>query len=607
MSFYLETSGYLQSSVSDSYRQNAVDIALGVSPEPIEDWTLPSWSAEDVLGGIGATSRYYMNRFKDAYRQATIDHMLGNPLPVDLLQLEKSGGAAPLEEEDASAIAQHVKSVIDDAKTWLVPDAHTVLGAWGLIDADPQTGDPDQVDMDTIVVLTRDSYYVAQYDEASDRITEYQRVSLIDLDTIELGAYSFPSVFKQSRVHYCLRLWYQEDKQPGYFHTLRSMNIRFFNNIAVTIRTEEERVESVKAIGNTFQVAVELIGCEVKLVMQPRLEKRKSRGRSSHSLNPLRLLSSPIVTLSKPSQSAFKSAGSKAFNNMTSGLARLNPINSLRKPRQPVAPATFYQQKPVVSVDYLVEDDSVGYGMPEAHLPSCGILASSVTSQVHESIATMRAASPAQPSSPLSRSLSESFIHFRAHSLYLTPPLSPLAPHANRSLTPEIFVSACQEPEKSAASLPSQVPFYQLTPLTSQRMRKLSHSSDEVDSREGSSTASTNPDTSAIIRASSASDLQLHLQGSRSAGALSQPVPHSNPVSPLAAFQKNGVFGAPFTALAKGVQSLAPGAGKLARGMQNIGANVDPMKLKLQRQEQFQQDPMWQAKKAACKSVIMEF
>lgn len=61
----------------------------------------------------------------------------GNPQSSDLLQLDAEGAAAA-EEEDANAVAQHVKSVIDDATTLLVPDAHTILGAWGLIDADPQ-------------------------------------------------------------------------------------------------------------------------------------------------------------------------------------------------------------------------------------------------------------------------------------------------------------------------------------------------------------------------------------------------------------------------------------------------------------------------------------
>lgn len=232
----------------------------------------------------------------------------------------------------------------------------------------------------------------------------------------------------------------------------------------------------------------------------------------------------------------------------------------------------------------------------ELHLPSCGVLFSCVTTQAHTNIPS-RVVSPSV--SPLTRCLSDGYLTSAHHHHYITPPLSPLTPIPPRSLTPEIFVSGCQD-QKAPMSLPHHAP-YQLTPLVNQRVRKLSHSSDEVDPRDAAST-----DPSSVLRgASSAADLQLHLSASRSEGVM--PLPHSNPVSPLAAFQKNGVFGAPFSALAKGVQSLAPGAGKIARGMQNIGANVDPWKLKAERQEKLMQDPMWQAKKLACKTVIMEF
>uniref|UniRef100_A0A2P2I941 Phosphatidylinositide phosphatase SAC2-like n=1 Tax=Hirondellea gigas TaxID=1518452 RepID=A0A2P2I941_9CRUS len=568
--------------------------------------------------GMNSANRYYMNRFRDAYRQATIDTMLGAPVSAELLHLDSECAASATEEEedDANAVAQHVKSVIDDATILLVPDAHTVLGAWGLIDADHQTGDPEQMDMDTILVLTRDSYYVAQYDEASDRITNYQRVSLIDLDCIEIGQYSFPSVFKQSRVHHCLRLCYQVDKQPGYFHTLRSMNIRFFNNLAVTIKTEEERVESIKSIGETFEVGGQLIGCDAPLHLLPRLEKRRNKGRSQ-LLNPLSLFSQPLASFTKPSPDSFKSAGSRAFSNVTSGLARLNPISNFKRHRNSSsrnANSTFYTQKPIVSIEYLQEGEPTSYMFPEIHLSCCGVLASSVTTQAHHgSVST-----PHPPSSPLTRSISEGYITARHAAANLSPPMSPLP--TNRSLTPEICISECLEAQEnvqrqhlgpisiSAATAASQ----QLTALVSQKVRKLSHSSDEVDPRDGSS--SSNQDTvysdgsSSILRASSATDLQLHMPSSRSEGGLQHSsAAFSVPASPLAAFQKDGMFGAPLNALAKGMQSLAPGAGKLARGMQSIGANTDPKKLMMQRQKLAEEDLIWQAKKSKCRSVIIDF
>lgn len=74
--------------------------------------------------------RYYLNRFKDVYRQATIDMMLGNNVGEEMFQ-EKT------EEEDNAATAVHVKLLIEDCKKLLIPNPEFILNSWGLIDADP--------------------------------------------------------------------------------------------------------------------------------------------------------------------------------------------------------------------------------------------------------------------------------------------------------------------------------------------------------------------------------------------------------------------------------------------------------------------------------------
>ena len=50
----------------------------------------------------------------------------------------------------------------------------SVVGAWGLIDNDPVTGDSRQEDMDAVFILTPDSYFVAQYDNAVDKVMQYR-------------------------------------------------------------------------------------------------------------------------------------------------------------------------------------------------------------------------------------------------------------------------------------------------------------------------------------------------------------------------------------------------------------------------------------------------
>ncbi|KAL7647035.1 UNVERIFIED_CONTAM: hypothetical protein RMT77_002292 [Armadillidium vulgare] len=581
---YLETLGNVASALAPvGPPQYMSDIALG--PE------------KELANAVYSLSRYYLNRFKDAYRQATIDTMLGVPVSEDLLNLNPDMGVG---EEEDSALAQHVKHVIDDCKKMLVPDAQTILGAWGLIDADPTSGDPEQTDMDIILVLTRDSYYVAQYDEEADRILHFVRISLIDLDKVEYGPYTFQGMFKQSRTHYCIRFNYQEDGQAGFYHMFRSMNIRFFNNMAVNIKTEEEIIESIKAIGDTFEVAAEMIGCEVELC-RGKLEKKKKRGKSLGS-NPFLLLS-PIATFTKNSPDTLKSVGTRAFSNVTSGLAKLNPISTLRtkrvENRQPIGRSSqFYTQQPTVSI---VARSHSKVLSREYHLQCCGIISSSVSPPPGVSCFT---------SPPFSRSLSENILHQNYQS-------SNVNNIHFRPLTPEILVSG----DISSAAVLKTVALdsshsHHLLSAGSERVRKLSHSSDDVDSAREDESEEAN-----IQRASSSSELnlQLPLQSSSSEGRSFAGVFRSSlnrtsaqltsplsPLSPLSNINKETVL-APFSVLAKGVQSLAPGAGKLAKGVQNIGANLDPRKLKIQRQKELEENMELKTRKLKCKSRIIQF
>lgn len=76
-----------------------------------------------------------------------------------------------------------------------------------------------------------------------DRVTKYQRVLLKDLVLLESGvAESTSSLFKSTKGHYCIRLNYKVNDVTGYYHMFRSTNLRFFNNMAVVIRNEEEEI-----------------------------------------------------------------------------------------------------------------------------------------------------------------------------------------------------------------------------------------------------------------------------------------------------------------------------------------------------------------------------
>ena len=101
--------------------------------------------------GMNSASRYYLNQFRDAYRQATIDLITGNTISEMLLSGNIEGEEGDQEdvelfkseqdaEEDQNATAEHVKVLIEDCKKLLVPDVDNVVGSWGMIDNDPVSG-----------------------------------------------------------------------------------------------------------------------------------------------------------------------------------------------------------------------------------------------------------------------------------------------------------------------------------------------------------------------------------------------------------------------------------------------------------------------------------
>ncbi|XP_066277215.1 phosphatidylinositide phosphatase SAC2-like isoform X1 [Branchiostoma lanceolatum] len=84
--------------------------------------------------GYKSANRYYLSRFKDAYRQATIDMMLGNAVSEDLTVLQSSNREEELLLEETE---DHVAQLIEHCKQLLLPGAEGCAGGWALIDCDP--------------------------------------------------------------------------------------------------------------------------------------------------------------------------------------------------------------------------------------------------------------------------------------------------------------------------------------------------------------------------------------------------------------------------------------------------------------------------------------
>ncbi|XP_045780758.1 phosphatidylinositide phosphatase SAC2 isoform X1 [Maniola jurtina] len=307
--------------------------------------------------GVASANRYYLSTFKDALRQVAIDVMTGESrfIPEQLIVPDgtrcTSVKVLTLNDQpvpDTAAMAQHVKSLIDDCKKLLV-DTEPVLGSWGLIDADPHTGDPQETEMDSVLVLTSEAYYVTDYDETSDRLLSVQRVPLRDVTSVELGTLdSSATIFNVGRKNttepvHCIRINYVYNTESGYFHMFRSTSLRFFNNMAVVINTKDEMIESLHSICESLVVARDIAKLPpISFHDGVKLERKKSKvhptqGTSGGARSSLYLDLSRLPTLTRNVSETqlvadIRSVGSKALNNMTEQFSKLNKLGARARP-----------------------------------------------------------------------------------------------------------------------------------------------------------------------------------------------------------------------------------------------------------------------------------
>ncbi|XP_020813812.1 phosphatidylinositide phosphatase SAC2 isoform X1 [Drosophila serrata] len=267
------------------------------------------------------TTSYYLARFKDSYRQATIDLMLGNQVSSE--SLSALGGQSGTDENDATENAEHAKLLVEDCRRLLLGSAQYPVGAWGLIDADPSSGDANETEVDSILLLTDDCYIVAEYDSHLDKIVRFEKVQLAQVRLIELGMYQQTKMFQgPATAHLCLRLNYSVENQEGYFHMFRSANLRFFNNMAYVIKTQEELAESLTSIVEMFRIALDNArNTDVRYVTGGVLQRRKSK---------VPMLDVPKGMPRNLSESQLVQFSSKALSNVAGQFSKLG--QTFKKP-----------------------------------------------------------------------------------------------------------------------------------------------------------------------------------------------------------------------------------------------------------------------------------
>jgi hypothetical protein len=259
-----------------------------------------------VRDSYNSASRYYLNRFRDAYRQAAIDTLLGRPVAEPDLQSPDSEGHGVLTEQDALEAHKREldrqRQMIDHCRKMCISENEPLLGAWALWNVQHVQHVPAR---DCVLLLSKDCYYLIDYDDLRERIVRCQCVLLEDLERIEFGPQGWststtshkstelsinrsnsivscemnanrspepPTITNRcATVTYCLRIHYLFGLQSGYFHLLQANPSSSPGN-----SHQDAAEEQLKAIVQAFKLALSVRSLNVPL-FEGRLERRRSK------------------------------------------------------------------------------------------------------------------------------------------------------------------------------------------------------------------------------------------------------------------------------------------------------------------------------------------
>ncbi|KAM9344626.1 phosphatidylinositide phosphatase SAC2 [Symphorus nematophorus] len=214
--------------------------------------------------GVNSANRYYLNRFRDAYRQAVIDLMMGLPVTEDLYSIfSKEKEHEEKEKESQRGAQEQVSLLLQTYMQLLLPDDEKFHGGWALINCDMSLVDATSKDVDVLLLLSDKAYYIAYYDEEADKVNQYQRLNLEGLEKIEIGPE--PTLFGKPKFC-CMRLHYRNEETSGYFHTLR----------AATRNPEDDGKDTLQCIAEMLRITKQATGLDL-LIVEKKLERRQSK------------------------------------------------------------------------------------------------------------------------------------------------------------------------------------------------------------------------------------------------------------------------------------------------------------------------------------------
>uniref|UniRef100_A0A8C6SBS4 Inositol polyphosphate-5-phosphatase F n=1 Tax=Neogobius melanostomus TaxID=47308 RepID=A0A8C6SBS4_9GOBI len=205
--------------------------------------------------GVNSANRYYLNRFRDAYRQSVIDLMMGLPVTEDLYSIfSKEKEHEEKEKESQRGVQEQVSLLLQTYMQLLLLDDERFHGGWALINCDMSLIDANNKDVDVLLLLSDKAYYIAY---------EKKTVSCECLLFPALGPE--PTLFGRPK-YCCMRLHYRNEDVSGYFHTLR----------AATRNPEDDGRDTLQCIAEMLRITKQAIGIDL-YVVEKKLERRQSR------------------------------------------------------------------------------------------------------------------------------------------------------------------------------------------------------------------------------------------------------------------------------------------------------------------------------------------
>lgn len=320
-----------------------------------------------------SASRYYISKFRDAYRQAAIDAMLGikdallnNEILMSAAVTDAPNSSDPMlsssvtdEKFEEINEDERINQMLEDCRKMIMTDEEEqVLGCWLLYDCDSSSNQLSEQEL--LVILTSDSYYLVDYDEATERVVNFQRVKLEQIEKVELGLSTSAPIFSMTgaltshQPYPSLRIIYSIEDQNDFFHLLRSAT-----TMAKSSDDDPKDVTKspLKSVQDSFKAACDsksMAGVQF-LLIESRLTRRKSRlpgivSLSSGSSGPHSLIDSSLSSANNKSTNssrqwflptpsairlepllsngvrggvALRNVGSRTFDNVSNRLARL--------------------------------------------------------------------------------------------------------------------------------------------------------------------------------------------------------------------------------------------------------------------------------------------